>query len=147
MIQEHKFNFKLSKETYENNKNRIEKNLCYNNVFNLITWDDEDKFRGEKWKVAYGYVTLPSESSIMVRHCFVINEENEVIDPTLVCTNYEDLDKIKGNKYITFAILELDNYLDMLWKYDRMPELTEPLFEKDKLASEWAMENGVMLIG
>lgn len=69
-----------SKEIYESCKQNIAIKECYNNVFNVVT-DYIGKFRNGEWQVAYGYVE--TMAGFYCRHCFIIDENNKVIDPTI----------------------------------------------------------------
>ncbi|AIG26794.1 hypothetical protein BRLA_c024740 [Brevibacillus laterosporus LMG 15441] len=53
----------------------------YSNVF-YASLHIKSKFIEGDWKVAYGY--MPSVENIMVRHCFIVNEMGEAIDPTKI---------------------------------------------------------------
>ncbi|KEK23927.1 hypothetical protein [Bacillus gaemokensis] len=131
MITEHKINIELTEEVYETCSHAIQTKMCYNNVFNVMGYF-MDKFRSGEWKVAYGYYTVIE--NIMARHAFiVVTETGDAIDPTAptLSSGYED------RKYISFALLDVDEYLDLIGKEDREPALYMSLREKDKEAQEW----------
>jgi hypothetical protein len=143
MIIEHELNQDLSKKVYELHKHKIKPKQCYNNVFHVVA-NLKEKFYNDTWKIAYGYMKLPN-FKLMTRHCFIVNENNEAIDPTLYCL--KSVKQYKEQKYISFAILDVHEYIDKIEQNNNYPALTKPLLDKEKLAIEWCLQNGIIPIG
>lgn len=115
--------------------------MCYNNVFNVISFVN-NKFRNGEWRVAYGYWT--AIDGIMARHCYIVDKDNRVIDPTAPFSTAEN---VKEKKYLTFKVFDdADEYLDLLWEHDKEPALYKALAEEEKEAHEYAMKNNLILI-
>ncbi|MCC3687523.1 hypothetical protein LLR47_20165 [Bacillus cereus] len=146
MIQEHKFNAKLSMEVYEACKDSVEIKQCYNNVFNVLSdWDYSGKFYSGEWKIAYGYVSIHDIEGIMARHAFILDENNNVIDPTIVATS--SFDKDYEYSYISFKIFEkLGEYTHTIGNNNGQPALYN-VFRKEEIeASQWGMQRKIMMI-
>lgn len=136
----YELNIEQSKRVYEDCKPYIEFKMCYNNVFNVVT-DFNSKFRSGEWKVAYGYVE--AMAGVYCRHCFIIDENDKVIDPT-ICTNTDP------NYHRTYLLLkafdDVDEYLNAIKNDNYMPALYGYLKNETKQAFEWANEKGYILV-
>lgn len=145
-IRKHKLNIELSKEVHEDIKEFLAVKECYVNVFYVMA-NFEDKFRDGEWKVAYGYMRVLPDDNMMVRHCFVVNEKGEAIDPTLFTHGYfkETTDK----EHTSFIIFDdVEEYIQMVLGNDDMPDLLIPLMETEReVAGKWAKEEGLVLLG
>lgn len=137
----YELNIEQSKRVYEECKPYIELKMCYNNVFHCVT-DFISKFRSGKWKVAYGYVE--TMAGVLVRHCFIIDEHDKVIDPT-VCT-ITDPDYNKAYLLLK-AFDDVDEYLTAIEQDKFMPALENYLKDDTKEAYKWAENKGYILIG
>lgn len=128
----------------------LEKGHCYNNVCNFVNreidiaqndWDYnpykfEDletwvKLRNElPYKVCLGYIdsnNLAGNKRIYTKHCYLIDDNNEIIDLSLPLLNYDD-SEYNSIKYYTFKELNFGEYLVMLFSqendgYPDMPKL------------------------
>ncbi|WP_168898374.1 hypothetical protein [Bacillus sp. ISTL8] len=141
MVEMLKINYEESVRVHKENLRRIEKKMCYNNVFNVVSYVD-DKFHSGEWRVAYGYWT--AIDGIMARHCYIVDKDNRVIDPTAPFSTTKD---IRNVDYLTFKIFEdADEYLELLWEHDREPALYKAFLEEEKKAHEHAMKNNLILI-
>jgi hypothetical protein len=140
MIQEHELNIELSRQVYENLNDLIEPKRCYDNVWFVTTYGNRNEFRTGEWKIAYGFVKAIDR--LLVRHCFIVNDNGEVIDPTIVSTGSfkEDDD----HYYISYALLNLKEYHKLIEK-DRNPTLFTTLRDKEKLAREWGNDKDIIL--
>ncbi|EML6324782.1 hypothetical protein QCQ60_005111 [Bacillus cereus] len=141
MITEHKINAELTDEVYEACSHAIQPKMCYNNVFSVMGYYI-DKFRGGEWKVAYGYWT--AVDGMMARHAFIVDvETGDAIDPTALATSsgYEH------RKYISFAILDIDEYLELIGNENREPALYKSLREQDMEAQKWGMQHNLIMYG
>ncbi|HDR7263652.1 hypothetical protein [Bacillus sp. CH_203] len=139
MITEHKINIELTEEVYGECSHAIQQKMCYNNVFNVMGYY-MDKFKSGEWKVAYGYYT--AVDGIMARHAFIVDiATGDAIDPTApTLSNGYDY-----RKYLSFVILEKDEYLDLIGNEDREPALYKSLREQDTEAQEWGKVNNVIM--
>lgn len=137
----YELNIEQSKRVYEECKPYIEFKMCYKNVFHCVT-DFNSKFRSGEWKVAYGYVE--AIAGVYCRHCFIIDENNKVIDPTIF-TNTDT------NYHRTYLLLkafdDVDEYLAAIEWDNLMPALEGYLQDDTKEAYKWAENKGYILIG
>lgn len=86
-MESYKLNYKLSKKIYKHHKQKIRLNMCYMNIYLIRNCLELD---GCSYKIAYGY--LLDNQNIYTRHCFILLEDNTVIDPTIfVFTTPEDV--------------------------------------------------------
>lgn len=141
----HKFNAELSREVYEHCKKVLEMKMCYNNVFNIVSdFHYSHNFRdGGEWKIAYGYYSIFDR--FYARHCFIVNNKNEVIDAT-VFTQSENVQKERD--YFSFKVFNnYDEYEKALWENDREPALYRVLRKEEAKTFVWANKNGITLIG
>ncbi|HDR7066887.1 TPA: hypothetical protein QCW42_003993 [Bacillus cereus] len=141
MVKMLRMNYEESVRVHEENGIMLEKKMCYNNVFNVLSYHT-GKFRSGEWRVAYGYWT--AIDGIMARHCYIVDKDNNVIDPTAPLSTDEN---VKDKKYLTFKIIDgLDSYLDLINEHDREPALYRAFLEEEKEAHEYAMKNNLILI-
>ncbi len=136
----YKLDIEKSKEIYDYFKDCVKVKECYNNVFNVFDLSNKT-FREGKWKIAYGYTEVMA--GLFCRHCFIIDENNRVIDPTLFAQNEQH----ERAYYVMYAFDDVDEYLTAIEENDLFPALDKYLREYDKQAHEWAKENGVILVG
>jgi hypothetical protein len=138
-MQKYALNIDKSKEVAEHCRKHLKLKMCYNNVFNVVT-TYIDNFHNGKWKIAYGYIS--SVANLLCRHCFIIDENNDVIDPTIALRNDVDAE------YYTMKIFDdIDEYFNAVSQGQYYPALERYLYENDKQAQKWADENGFILIG
>lgn len=138
-MQKYTLNIDKSKEVAKHCKKVLEIKMCYNNVFK-VTSAYINNFEDGKWKVAYGYMT--SVKNLLCRHCFIIDENNDVIDPTLALR--KDVD---AEYYVMKIFDDVYEYFDAILQYECFPALEHYLYENDKQAQKWADENGFILLG
>lgn len=145
MISKHTLNLDLSRVVYDTCQNEIKTKECYINIYKTIDYFRERYDSGE-WKIAYGYFTVMPSTHLMARHCFIVNDKGEAIDPTLL--KLHSLEDGAGREYISFAIFKtLDTYLESVSKNQQVPDLIKPLKKMDNHAFLWAYQNKRLLIG
>ncbi|PEA25818.1 hypothetical protein CN984_12215 [Bacillus cereus] len=145
MIQEHKFNADLSVEVYETCKDSIEMKGCYNNVFNVLRYYGS-KFYNNEWKIAYGYVSIHEVEGLMARHAFILDENDNVVDPTIVTTS--SFDKDYKYEYVSFKVFnKLGDYTRTLSANDGQPALYNVFHKEEIEANQWGMQRKLMMIG
>lgn len=129
-----------SKAVYEHCKRHIQVKHCYNNVFEVVT-DYMSKFRSGEWKIAYGYTEVMA--GLYCRHCFILDENDNVIDPTIFAQSEQ-----RNRAYYVMAVFEdVDEYLTAIENENYMPALDKHLRVQDKQAQQWAKENGIIFVG
>ena len=134
-------NAEQSKAVFEHCKGRLAMKECYINIFKVVT-DYISKFRSGEWKVAYGYMTV--FENVMCRHCFIINEKDEVIDPTIFTASTVIIDR----QYITMKIFDdVNEYFEAVEQENYYPALERHLKEYAAKTQEWANKNGFILTG
>ena len=129
-----------SKAVYSDCKPRLQVKMCYNNVFNVIT-EYISKFRAGEWKVAYGYMTVFDK--LLCRHCFIVNEDGKVIDPTIFLGSANT----EREYYAMKVFDDVDVYFEAIESDGYFPALDKYLAEQNKQANIWANENGFILTG
>lgn len=129
-----------SKEVYEYFKDNLRIKECYNNIFNLLTLCPKT-FRNGKWKIAYGYVGVLA--NLYCRHCFIIDNEGKVIDPTIYTSSEPNTQR---EYYVMATFNNTDEYLNAIENDNYMPALENYLRDKDKQAYEWANEKGYIFV-
>lgn len=136
-------NIEQSKAVYNRCKGHIEPKHCYNNIFEVVT-DYMEKFRSDnsKWKVCYGFTEVML--GVYCRHCFILDEIGEVIDPTIFTQSEPPLER---EYYAMYVFDDVDEYLTAIEENDLMPALDKYLREKDNEAQKWAREQGIFFIG
>lgn len=141
-MKKHQLNIEQSKAVFEYCKRHLQMKMCYNNVFECVT-DYMSNFRSGKWKIAYGYVNVTP--CIYCRHCFILDENDRVIDPTIFTKSNPT---IEDNEYLVMALFDdVDEYLTAIENENYMPALEKHFREQDKEAQQWALKKGLMLIG
>lgn len=131
----------MSREVYEYYKDNIKVKECYNNVYHVFEFNIE-KFRNGKWKVAYGYMEVMA--GLYCRHCFILDENGNVIDPTVFTSSEPQLQR----EYYVMAVFDdVDEYLTAIENNDYMPALNKHLLARDIKAQMWARNNGVIFVG
>lgn len=122
MTTKYYLNEELSKSIYFSNQELIVKKECYNNIFRLISSDIDilSMISKRAWKIAYGSMLVSPEIPIQVRHCFLLDENNQVIDPTLINLQ-KDTDGIFY--HVAFTFDSMAAYTDAILKNDLQPDL------------------------
>jgi hypothetical protein len=145
VIKNHTLNWKKSLAIYELYQELISKKECYFNIFRLIV-PNKNKFITGDLKIAYGYVRVLQDHILMARHCFIVNQDGEAIDPTLFTNKY--LTENEETEYVSFKIFNtLDDYMNELEQNGNVPDLINSLMNEDlSIAGKWAEENGWFLI-
>lgn len=135
----HTLNRELSLEVFEECKEVMEVKQCYVNVF-YAAQRYAHKLLAGQWKVAYGY--MPSVQHYMARHCFLVNEAGEAIDPT----RYTRTRLIENDEpYVSFKVFDtFPEYLKAVKKNKRVVDLLKPLSDDEMalLGSDWVRDNG-----
>ena len=130
-----------SKQLYEEMKNILEPNMCYNNTFQIVDAKLEN-FTDGPWRVAYGYVE--AAGGAFCRHCFVLDTTTgRVLDPTAFCGKSE----VGLKKYcVTKVFDDVHEYFDAIADEHNLPALNRTLQKEDSEAAEAARENGYIFI-
>lgn len=116
--------FTLSKKIYNSNKNVLEINKCYNNIFNITTCRD---LVSKDIRVAYGFI-YRSDLNMFTRHCFILLN-NKAIDPTVLFWNTKNVQDIVT--YYPFKIYHMREYISTLAENNRWTDLYEGLLEEE----------------
>ncbi|MCW3793790.1 hypothetical protein OM416_19540 [Paenibacillus sp. LS1] len=143
MINYHPLNFEQSEEVYNTCKQKIEAGACYNNIFSVMM-ASKTKLNSKQWRIAYGYYAV--QGNIMARHCFIVNEQGEAIDPTLLTHKNRVLNE--DEEYQSFYLIDnLNEYIELISDSYSNPDLLSSLKEKEQEFFEWARSNDKILIG
>ena len=145
MIKHHSFDIETSKQVYKSLEGVIQPKRCYNNIFDTVTANGS-KFANDTWKIAYGYIQMIEGEPFMARHCFIVDEKGNAIDPTLIATN--GFEEMKDYKHTSYTILKLVEYLHFIDKNDQNPDMMD-VFRKleSKTIVPWALKNKIILMG
>ena len=144
-MKEYKFDYEQSKQLYEQHKDRLEVQHCYHNVWHIVTsTEHNNKFKTGEWKVAYG--VMPSFRNMMVRHCFIVDDNGNAIDPTLFCI--PDISIMPDMKYIANIVYKTwEDYFNAVVDNENKPDLCRLLRKRDIEFNEELMKNGMVMIG
>ena len=105
-------NINKSKECVNKNS-YIEKNNCYMNVYQLTLSYLRKNIMNNNIKIAYGYIgRYIGDNYTYFRHCFFVDKNNKVIDPTLYKTSYNEEKEIV--KYVIVKNFDFQEYIDIL---------------------------------
>lgn len=144
-MEKFELNRTLSKKVYAGKKRYAPKE-CYNNIYRAVV-DHMPLFKNGVWKVAYGYMSIGvfcGELPLLVRHCFIISENGDVIDPTI----YAAEDVIEDRAYYTMRVFDtVEEYFSAVEREKYYPALTVGMRQYEILAREWAAQNGFVLCG
>lgn len=142
MMNKYEIDEEKSRELYEKYKGLIDKKMCYNNIFSIVSHNNS-AFREGSLRVAYGYAEIPHR--FLVRHCFIVDKEtNKVLDPTIFALD----SPVSEGAYFAFRVFEdTDEYLDAIMKNNLLPELYRVLSHEEKKAEKWALANGYLPVG
>lgn len=138
-MKSYKLNADKSKAVYD--RGRYEMKECYRNIFHAVT-KYYSQFASGEWKVAYGYVT--SIPGLLVRHCFIIDEAGEVIDPTIYTNPHCDTDRLY---YAMYVFENIEKYARAIEREGGYPALCSTMRPCERRAQEWAAEHGFALCG
>lgn len=119
-----------SKEVFLSCDGHIEPKMCYNNVFNVLTYNDTiyQTIVDGDIKIAYGFMTIPN-TQVAVRHCFFVDQFDTVIDVTQAFLS----DDMKESDYfVVKAFTDIDSYLEAISNENREPALYRTLAKEFK---------------
>jgi len=134
-IYEQELNLERSKEVYQFCQSYLKKKECYANAFYVMS-HYMDSFKKRGWRIAYGYfMTL---DNLFFRHCYIVDNEGNVIDPTYLLTRSDDTEELPI--YWTFALLDIDEYLSLLEKYDNRPDFLKHYQDTHRTLFKWGLE-------
>lgn len=130
----HKFNEELSKAVYESCKDLVMLKDCYANIWRISSTYMR-KLKSGKWKIAYGY--MPCFGDLYARHCFMVNEYGEAVDPTAILIQRNTQSERSKAEYMSFALLDYDEYLELVEENSYCLDLSRALSaEEDELREE-----------
>ncbi len=95
------FDYEQSKALFDKYKSIVEPKMCYNNIYHVACYE-VGRIKNNKFKVAYGYISLNEEKTLYARHCFFVSD-NTVIDPTIIA-NHKDNNECYD--YLVFKVFD-----------------------------------------
>lgn len=133
VYQNYEKNLELSAGANEKYRLLIRPKDCYHNIWRIVT---SGQFN-ERYQIAYGYVQ--AFDHVYVLHCFLVDDHDRVIDPTLP-------DAGKDNYYI-LKRFTYQEYLQEVCR-SRYPSLENRKWMKQAVKSFtlWGMKNGIVAI-
>lgn len=143
-MKKHELNIPLSREIATKYNKVLRVRECYQNIARCAD-AYLPSFTTGKWKIAYGYYTAsPKIPHLLARHCFILDENDCVVDPTIML-RHED-SELSGYEY--FVMKSFDDYKDYLRAIirDRYYDMTKTLLPYDRRATIWANQNGYLLL-
>lgn len=126
---------------YKKYKKIIKPKECYTNIFSVLS-QEFSKFESGEWRVAYGFVS--SIDCIYCRHCFILDKNDRVIDPTMYASERDTTNRIY---YVMKVFDKLKDYISALDAEDGYPALGRYLKRAETKAQEWGNQNGCLFIG
>ena len=140
-MEQHFLNTELSREVYKKYRRGIKAKECYTNVFFILS-KEFSKFQSGEWRVAYGFVS--SIDHIYCRHCFILERDGRVIDPTMFAS---DRDTTERTYFVMKAFEKVDDYISAIDAENGYPSLGRHLLKAEMKAQKWGAENGYLFIG
>lgn len=122
-------------------KSKVAQKQCYANVFHVVT-SCMRKFTSGEWRIAYGFVF--STQNIFVRHAFILDQNDTVIDPTPF-SRKKDREQEQYFVFKTFGTVS--EYLDAINQEGGYPALSRFLRVEEQKLQQWGYENGYLFIG
>ena len=138
-----KLDVDASREVYDLYSDNINGKMCYNNVYHVFE-SNQKPFRDGKWKVAYGYAEVMA--GLYCRHCFILGENNKVIDPTVFAQQEPQLQTEHREYYVMAVFDDVDEYLTAIENNDYLPILDKHFLAYDIKARQWAQNNGIIFV-
>lgn len=142
-MEKHSLNIEMSKTVYRACRKQIVQKQCYLNIFHAAMHYSEKVTSGE-WKIAYGYFSITGFDKLLARHCFFLDEEDRVIDPTLFARS--DIAR-NPDYYVMKVFSTYSDYLHALNEADGYPDLCRTLRPLEQQVYLWASEHGFALCG
>ena len=103
---------------------------------------EKHKDHNGELKIAYGYVS--SVNNVLCRHCFIIDEYGNALDPTIFTQTEVNTDR----EYFSFKTYDdVVEYLDAIEENRLYVALERVLMAEERQAHEWALNNGYLLVG
>ncbi|MBP3905051.1 hypothetical protein [Turicibacter sp.] len=140
-------NKERSVELYNRNKKQVEQKMCYNNTFNILSYDDDvlAKLAKKEWKIAYCFFKVFDNQTIYVRHCCFLDVlRGEMIDATsTLLSSFKERQSLEYRLIHAFGYHE---YIDALKTYHREPALTEYLYVKTEAVRDEMMSEGLLAV-
>lgn len=140
-MEQHFLNTELSREVYKKYRRGIKAKECYTNVFFILS-KEFSKFKSGEWRVAYGFVS--SIDHIFCRHCFILERDGRVIDPTMFAS---DRDTTERTYFVMKAFEKIEDYISAIDAENGYPSLGRHLLKAEMKAQEWGAKNGYLFIG
>lgn len=100
--------------------------------------------KGGVWKIAYGYFSITGFDKLLARHCFFLDEEDRVIDPTLFARS--DIAR-NPDYYVMKVFSTYSDYLHAINNENGYPDLCRALRPLEQQVYNWAAEHGFALCG
>lgn len=124
-INMYKLDYKLSKEIFEQNKEKIQLNMCYKNTYLIHNCLE---LKGYNYQIAYGFLL---DESICTRHCFIFLEDcNTVVDPTAFLFLTQKELELNAVRYCIIKTFNRKEYLVETLRSNDL-SLTNLLIEKE----------------
>ena len=134
-IYENEFDLEQSKEVFNTCKSFLKKQECYTNTFYVMSHYISN-FEERGWRIAYGYFMTMDQ--LFIRHCYIIDREGKVIDPTYILTRRDDTEE--SPIYWTFSLFEMDDYLSLVERYDNSPDFIEHYQDTHRTLLKWGIK-------
>ena len=140
-------NKEASNEVYACLSDSIKLKKCYTNIFHAVMSAEYfGKFKSGEWKIAYGYFQVTGIGTLYARHCFILDENDKVIDPTLSKVLEEKNERDRYPQYICTAILTLNEYEELIFSNNSL-SLDDVFLKEEKELQHDAFDSGIFLIG
>lgn len=125
-------------------KEHVQRGLCYNNAVEVLVQYHAEDFTNGLYQVGYGYVGYTNGP--LVRHCFIVTNEDEIIDLSALTTHTEETFRsVQDTVYVVFAKLTLDELKTLLALNDWDLVLAKPLKDKEMEAKAYMEEHGYIV--
>ena len=140
-MEQHFLNTELSETVYKKYKRHIKAKECYTNIFFVLS-KEFSKFESGEWRIAYGFVS--SIDSVYCRHCFILERDGQVIDPTMFAS---DRDTSNRTYFVMKVFDKVKDYISAIDEENGYPSLAKYLWCVESKAQAWGLKNGYLFIG
>ena len=146
MMEQYKLDVETSRALHKKHARLMELRQCYKNVSCILDHEFK-KFTSGEWKIAYGYYTVTVDiPQLLARHCFILTNQNTVIDPTIMI-HETDMNELASREYFVMKTFDdIKEYYGALVS-EECYDLCHLLQKQDMDAFIWAGLNGYGIIG
>ena len=146
-MKEFKIDYDKSYDLFLKYKSRLLPKEPYKNIYKISNSEPENFLpNNQKWKIVYGYMTIFGQ--LICRHCFFIDENDNVIDPTIFLSPNNSKDKIIAIKYFPLRVFyDINEYNEKIKQNNWQPNIFNLIKYREKDIQQWLDRKNYLIIG